>query len=101
MNKPVSTHTFRILQPLTAHSPELQELFDYIAQGEVERERERVLPYEAIDLIRRSRLGALRIPSIDGGGRSSVRELFAVVIRLATADANVAHLSRNEEKQDG
>jgi alkylation response protein AidB-like acyl-CoA dehydrogenase len=95
MNKPVSTDALRLSQPLTAHSPDLQGLFDHIAQGEVERERDRVLPYEAIDLVRRSRLGALRIPSVDGGGGSSVRELFAVVIRLATADANVAHILRN------
>jgi alkylation response protein AidB-like acyl-CoA dehydrogenase len=95
MDKPVTTHAFRLPQPLTTHSPELQGLFDHIAQGEAERERDRVLPYEVIDLIRRSRLGALRIPSADGGGGSSVRELFAVVIRLATADANVAHILRN------
>jgi alkylation response protein AidB-like acyl-CoA dehydrogenase len=95
MNKPVSTDAVRISQPLTADSPDLEALFDRIAQGEVERERDRVLPHEAVDLIRRSRLGALRIPSADGGGGSSVRELFAVVIRLATADANVAHILRN------
>jgi alkylation response protein AidB-like acyl-CoA dehydrogenase len=95
MNKPAPSHAFSFAQPLTITSPDLQALFDQIAQGELERERDRILPYDAIDLIRRSRLGALRIPRADGGGGASVQELFAVVIRLATADANVAHILRN------
>ncbi|MDB5653627.1 MAG: acyl-CoA dehydrogenase, partial [Tardiphaga sp.] len=95
MNKPAPVHAFDFAQPLTAYSPDLQALFDHIAQGELERERDRVLPYDAIALIRRSRLGALRIPRADGGGGASVRELLAIVIRLATADANVAHILRN------
>lgn len=95
MNKLAPSHAFSFAQQLTVNSPDLQPLFDHIAQGELERERDRILPYDAIDLIRRSRLGALRIPRADGGGGASVRELFAIVIRLATADANVAHILRN------
>jgi alkylation response protein AidB-like acyl-CoA dehydrogenase len=95
MNQPLSSDSFRFSQPLNAHSSDWQPLFDHIAQGEAARERDRTLPYEQIDLIRRSRLGALRIPSADGGGGSSVRDLFALVIRLATADPNVAHILRN------
>jgi alkylation response protein AidB-like acyl-CoA dehydrogenase len=95
MNKPVSNLAFRLPQPLTARPSDWQGLFDHIAEGEAERERDRVLPYELVELVRRSRLGALRIPKPDGGGGSSVRELFAIVIKLATADANVAHILRN------
>lgn len=95
MNKPVPSHTFDFAQPLTVHSPDLQALYDRIAEGELERERDRILPYDAIDLIRRCRLGALRIPQADGGGGASIKELFAIIIRLATADANVAHILRN------
>jgi alkylation response protein AidB-like acyl-CoA dehydrogenase len=95
MNKPSPSQAFSFAQPLTVNSPDLQALFDHIAQGEAERERDRVLPFDQIDLIRRSRLGALRIPAADGGGGASVRELLAVVIKLATADANVAHILRN------
>lgn len=95
MNKISPTHSFDVSQPLGIDSPDLQALFDYIAHGEAQRERERILPHDIIDLIRRARLGALRIPKADGGGGSSVRELFALVIRLATADANVAHILRN------
>jgi alkylation response protein AidB-like acyl-CoA dehydrogenase len=95
MNKPISNLSLLPSQPLTVHSSDWRALFDHIALGEAERERDRVLPYEAIELVRRSRLGALRIPSADGGGGSSIHELFALVIGLATADANVAHILRN------
>jgi alkylation response protein AidB-like acyl-CoA dehydrogenase len=95
MNKPVSDLAFRFPRPLPPRAPELQELFDHIAHGEAERERERILPFEVIDLIRLSRLGALRIPVAAGGSGSTLRELFEIVIRLAEADANVAHILRN------
>ncbi len=37
----------------------------------------------------------MRIPAEQGGGGSSIRELFKVTIRLAEADANVTHILRN------
>ncbi len=95
MNKPVSTFSLQPSHRLDPRSPDLQALLDHIAEGESERERERVLPFEAIDLIRRARLGALRIPAEVGGGGSSIRELLEIVVRLGEADANVAHILRN------
>ncbi|KZD20340.1 acyl-CoA dehydrogenase family protein [Tardiphaga robiniae] len=95
MNKPTPHHAFDVSQPIRIGSSDLQQLFDHIAQGEAEREHDRVLPYDIIALIRRSRIGALRIPKADGGGGSTVRELLTAVIRLAEADANVAHILRN------
>ncbi|MEH2125988.1 hypothetical protein [Nostoc sp.] len=87
--------TFEFSASVTANSPELQTLLDFIALGATERDRDRILPFDIIDLIRRSRLGALRIPVAEGGGGSSARELFEVVIRLGDADPNVAHIVRN------
>jgi alkylation response protein AidB-like acyl-CoA dehydrogenase len=95
MNKPVPTFSLELSQPLTLQSPDLKLLFDHIAEGAERRDRERILPVDIIDLIRRSRLGALRIPAAYGGGGSTIRQLFDVVIRLAEADANVAHILRN------
>ncbi|MEH2445019.1 MAG: acyl-CoA dehydrogenase [Nostoc sp.] len=63
--------------------------------GASERDRDRILPYDVINLIRQSRLGALRIPVAEGGAGSTARELFEVVIRLGDADPNVAHIIRN------
>ncbi|BAY34546.1 putative acyl-CoA dehydrogenase [Nostoc carneum NIES-2107] len=81
--------------PVRANSPELQQLLDFIAVGAAERDRDRILPYDVVELIRRSRLGALRIPVAEGGAGSTARELFEVAIRLGDADANVAHIVRN------
>ncbi|MBV9384805.1 MAG: hypothetical protein JOZ78_00080 [Chroococcidiopsidaceae cyanobacterium CP_BM_ER_R8_30] len=91
----VSNTPIQFSTPVTASSPELQALFDFIALGAAERDRDRILPFDVIDLIRQSRLGALRIPDAEGGAGSSARELFEVIIRLGDADPNVAHILRN------
>ncbi|PHJ69268.1 acyl-CoA dehydrogenase [Nostoc linckia z18] len=91
----VINSTFKFSSPVTANSPELQALFDFIALGASERDRDRILPFDVVDLIRRSRLGALRVPVAEGGGGTTARELFEVVIKLGDADPNVAHIIRN------
>ncbi len=95
MNKPVPAHSLEFSHRLDPRSPDLEALLSHIAQGASERERERTLPFPEIDLIRKARLGALRLPTDAGGAGSSIRELFEVVIRLGEADANVAHILRN------
>ncbi|MEH2188749.1 MAG: acyl-CoA dehydrogenase family protein [Nostoc sp.] len=87
--------TIQFSTPVRANSPELQQLFDFIALGASERDRDRILPYNVVELIRRSRLGALQIPVSEGGSGGTARELFEVVIRLGDADPNVAHIVRN------
>ncbi|BAY28033.1 putative acyl-CoA dehydrogenase [Calothrix sp. NIES-2100] len=91
----LTENTFKFTTPVKANSPELQQLFDFIALGASERDRDRILPFDIIELLRRSRLGALRVPVAEGGGGSSLRELFEVIIRLGDADPNVAHIIRN------
>jgi hypothetical protein len=95
MNKALSTTGLAPSSRIDLRSSELENLLAQIAEGESERERERVLPFEAIVLIRRARLGALRLPTSAGGAGSTIRELFEVIIRLGEADANVAHILRN------
>lgn len=95
MNRPVSATSLAPSRLIDLRSSELDNLLAQIAEGESERERQRVLPFEAIDLIRRAGLGALRLPASAGGAGSTIRELFEVVIRLGEADANVAHILRN------
>ncbi|MET4172700.1 alkylation response protein AidB-like acyl-CoA dehydrogenase [Bradyrhizobium sp. LA6.1] len=95
MNKTVSTPSLGTSEPIKAGSPELEALLNQIAEGASDRERDRILPFEVIDLIRRARLGALRLPLNAGGAGSTIRDLFAFVIRLGEADANVAHILRN------
>ncbi len=76
-------------------SPELDELLAALATGASERDATRTLPFEQIALVRKSRLGALRLRKEEGGGGLSLRELLSVVIRLGEADPNVAHILRN------
>jgi alkylation response protein AidB-like acyl-CoA dehydrogenase len=95
MNKPISATNLASSRQVDLRSPELDVLLAQIAEGESDRERERILPFEAIELVRRAKLGALRLPTSAGGAGSTIRELFEVVIRLGEADANVAHILRN------
>ena len=81
-------------EPVTLGSDRLGRLIATIGEGTLERERAGERPFAAIDLIRRERLGALRVPAEDGGGGATMRELFSVVIALATVDVNVAHILR-------
>jgi alkylation response protein AidB-like acyl-CoA dehydrogenase len=81
-------------KPLAVGSPELQALLARIAEGASERERDRIPPYEQIQWIRDAGLGRLRIPVEEGGAGASLRELFQVLIDLAAADSNVAHILR-------
>jgi alkylation response protein AidB-like acyl-CoA dehydrogenase len=95
MNKPVPVISLEPSHRLDLRSPDLDALLNRIAEGASDRERERTLPFPEIDLIRKARLGALRLPAAARGGGSSIRELFEIVIRLGEADANVAHILRN------
>ncbi|MFD1330589.1 acyl-CoA dehydrogenase family protein [Methylopila musalis] len=76
-------------------SPDFAALLSEIAAGASERDSARVLPHEQIGLIRRARLGALRLREEDGGAGVSLRELFATVVALGEADPNVAQILRN------
>ncbi|WP_225156426.1 MULTISPECIES: hypothetical protein [unclassified Bradyrhizobium] len=54
MNKTVSAPSLGRSEPFKAGSPELEALLNQIAEGASARERDRVLPFEIIDLIRRA-----------------------------------------------
>ncbi|MGO9957177.1 MAG: acyl-CoA dehydrogenase family protein [Solirubrobacteraceae bacterium] len=79
---------------MQTETPALTTLFTRIACGAAERERSRRPPHDVIDLVRQARLGAVRLSVRDGGAGASLRDLFAVLIDLAAADANVAHILR-------
>ena len=75
-------------------SPQLQELIDYIAAGAIGRDERSELPYAAIAAVKRARLGALRLPVEDGGGRATLRQLYEVFIELALAYLNWLYILR-------
>jgi alkylation response protein AidB-like acyl-CoA dehydrogenase len=76
-------------------SPQLAALLAALAEGASERDATRMLPFEQVALLRRSRLGALRLREADGGAGASLRELFSIVVALGEADPNVAQILRN------
>jgi len=69
-------------------------LFAEIAAGAADREISRTLPFEQIRLLRDAGFGAVRVPEEYGGAGASAVELFRLLIELARADSNVAHIWR-------
>ncbi|MEM7466731.1 MAG: acyl-CoA dehydrogenase family protein [Pseudomonadota bacterium] len=51
-------------------------------------------PFEAIDIVRESRLGAVRVPLAEGGSGWSMPQYFDMLMRLAAADSDVAQILR-------
>lgn len=94
MNKPLDALALRPPADGEAALARLQPLFDRIEEGAAARERERILPFAEVALLREAGYGALRLPRPDHAGLT-FRQLLKIVIRLAAADSNVAHIFRN------
>lgn len=90
-----------------AHLPQLSTGTDYerlaarfrpifarIAEGSVERERSRSLPFEPIRWLKEAGFGAVRVPVEHGGAGASLPQLFQLLIELAEADSNVPQALR-------
>ncbi|GAB2843049.1 acyl-CoA dehydrogenase family protein [Actinocorallia aurea] len=96
VNAPADT---TYLRPATAADDELaarfQPVFDRIAEGNVAREKERVLPHEQVGWLKEAGFGRLRIPVEFGGFGASLEQAFALLAALAEADPNVSHIWRN------
>ncbi|MBN9622450.1 MAG: acyl-CoA dehydrogenase family protein [Actinobacteria bacterium] len=80
---------------LAPGSPELAGLLAEIGAESAVRERDRIAPYEQIDLLRDFRFGALRVPQSHGGAGTTLRETFRLIMALASVDSNVAHILRS------
>ncbi|MET4432543.1 MULTISPECIES: acyl-CoA dehydrogenase family protein [unclassified Mycolicibacterium] len=70
-------------------------VFEFIAEGNTERERDRTFPHEQVRWLRDEGFGTLRIPKEDGGFGASLQQTFELLADLAAADPNVAHIFRN------
>lgn len=69
-------------------------IFERIAAGTLEREAQRILPREPIQWLKQAGFGALRVPKYFGGAGFSQKQLFQLLIELATADSNVVQALR-------
>lgn len=80
--------------PMDINARLSSELLESIAEGAVERELSRTLPFAQVAQLDEARFGALRVPAEFGGPGLSIQELITEVIALAEADSNIAHLYR-------
>ncbi|WP_028311591.1 acyl-CoA dehydrogenase family protein [Derxia gummosa] len=69
-------------------------VFARIAEGALDRERNRTLPYEPIGWLKAAGFGAVRVPKEHGGDGASLPQLFQLLVELATADSNLPQALR-------
>lgn len=69
-------------------------IFARIAEGAVAREEDRRLAYDEVSWLREARFGALRVSVEYGGYGATVRQLFRLLIDLATAESNLPQALR-------
>lgn len=72
----------------------LDRLLPEIAAGAAQRERERQLPYEAVAQLAKAGVFTTRIPTRYGGAGGAVKDVIGLLIRIASADSNVAQALR-------
>lgn len=88
------------LQPLSTGTDyeklaeRFRPIFARIAEGALERERTRSLPYEQIAWLKEAGFGAVRVPVEYGGAGASLPQLFQLLIELAEADSSVPQALR-------
>lgn len=69
-------------------------IFATIAEGAVERERERRLPFAEIEALASAGFGAVRVPVAQGGGGATITQAFRLLAELGAADSNLVQALR-------
>ncbi|MHA3080260.1 acyl-CoA dehydrogenase family protein [Acinetobacter sp. ANC 5502] len=69
-------------------------VFAKIQAGTLQREQQRILPYEQLQWLKDSGFTRLRLPKAFGGFDASIPELFALLVELAQADSNLPQVLR-------
>lgn len=69
-------------------------VFARIAEGALERERERRLPFAEIELLREAGLPGIRVPAEFGGLGATLPQAFRVLVELAAADPHLPQALR-------
>lgn len=80
--------SYRVLQA------RFKPLFEQIGAGAIEREQQRQLAFDAVNLLRDAGFSALRVPQAHGGAGISLPVLFGLLIDLAEADSNLPQIVR-------
>ncbi|MDA3642983.1 acyl-CoA dehydrogenase family protein [Saccharopolyspora indica] len=69
-------------------------VFERIADGAADRERQRRLPHEEVGWLRAAGFGAIRVPRRLGGAGAGLDELFGLLVELGEADSNLPQALR-------
>ncbi|MBG6182436.1 alkylation response protein AidB-like acyl-CoA dehydrogenase [Arthrobacter sp. CAN_A214] len=69
-------------------------IFERIAAGALEREQDRVLPFEQIGWLKDAGFGAARVPTEYGGDELTWPQFTRLLIELAAADSNIPQALR-------
>jgi alkylation response protein AidB-like acyl-CoA dehydrogenase len=69
-------------------------IFARVAEGAVEREQTRSLPFEEIAALRDAGFGAIRLPIAQGGSGATLPQLFRLLVELGEADSNLVQILR-------
>lgn len=94
MSSFATLNTLSVGTDYAALAARFQPIFARIAEGAVERERTRTLPFEPIKWLKQAGFGAVRVPVEFGGAGASLPQLFQLLIELAAADSNVTQALR-------
>ncbi|MBF7684454.1 acyl-CoA dehydrogenase family protein [Acinetobacter sp. B10A] len=65
-----------------------------IKQGALHREQQHILPHEQLQWLKQVGFTRLRLPKTYGGADATIPELFALLVELAEADANLPQILR-------
>ena len=71
-----------------------EDIFTRIAQGSIDRENERGLPYEEVKWLKDAGFTSLRVPVEQGGSGVTLPQFFSLLIRLAEAESNLPQILR-------
>jgi alkylation response protein AidB-like acyl-CoA dehydrogenase len=91
----VATYLRKPTAPDAVLESAFRPIFAQIAEGNRDRERNRVLPHEQVRLLIDAGFGTVRIPEEHGGFGASLEQTFLLLAELGAADANVSHIFRN------
>ena len=94
MSSFTTLNTLSVGTDYEALAARFRPIFARIAEGAVERERTRALPFEPIKWLKQAGFGAVRVPVEFGGAGASLPQLFQLLIELAAADSNVTQALR-------
>jgi len=94
MSSFATLNTLSVGTDYAALAARFRPIFTRIAEGAVERERTRTLPFEPIQWLKQAGFGAVRVPVEFGGAGASLPQLFQLLIELAAADSNVTQALR-------